>query len=100
MTSKESTLNAVVSDGVDDGDIGIHWPTGAVLALIIAPPLMVQMASDAASWIPTTLASVLSGVTPEIGTDVGAVSAALGIALWAIVPAAVGLVMVQRRDVV
>ncbi len=74
--------------------------TGAVLALIIIPPLMVQMASDAASWIPTTLASVLSGVTPEIGTDVGGVSAALGIAAWAILPAAVGLLTVARRDVV
>lgn len=74
--------------------------TGAVVALIIAPPLMVQMASDAASWIPTTMASVLSGVTPEIGTDFGGVFAALGIALWAIVPAAIGLVAVERRDVV
>jgi len=74
--------------------------TGAVLALIIAPPLMVQMASDAASWIPTTLASVLSGVTREIGSDVGAGSAVLGSALWALVPAAIGLVAVHRRDVV
>lgn len=74
--------------------------TGAVLALIIAPPLMVQMASDAASWIPTTLASVPSGVTPEIGSDLGVVTAALGIALWALIPAAVGLLAVHRREVV
>ncbi len=74
--------------------------TGAVLALIIAPPLMVQMASDAASWIPTTLASVLSGVAPEMGTDVGDGAAAFGIVLWAAIPAAIGLVAVHRRDVV
>jgi ABC-2 type transport system permease protein len=70
--------------------------TGAVLLLIIAPPLAVQLANDAASWIPTALATVLSGVGDEV--SVGAAIAA--ISLWAMVPAAIGLLTVQRRDVV
>ena len=74
--------------------------TGAVVALIILPPLLVQLANDAASWIPASLASVLSGVTPEMGSDVGVLSAVLGLAAWAVVPAVVGLVAVLRRDVV
>jgi hypothetical protein len=70
--------------------------TGAVLALIIAPPLIVQLASGAASWVPQTLANVLSGVTHEVGRP----AAMLGLALWALVPALAGLVAVRRRDVV
>jgi ABC-2 type transport system permease protein len=70
--------------------------TGAVLALIIAPPLIVQMASGAASWIPATLTNVLSGVTHEVSRP----AALVALALWAIVPAAIGLLAVQRRDVV
>lgn len=70
--------------------------TGTVLLLIIAPPLIVQLASGAASWIPYTLANVLSGVTHEVGQPV----AVLALALWAFVPALAGLVAVQRRDVV
>lgn len=70
--------------------------TGAVLALIIAPPLIVQMASSAASWVPQTLANVLAGV----GHEVGRPAAMLVLALWALVPALAGLVAVQRRDVV
>lgn len=69
---------------------------GAVLALIIAPPLVVQLARGAASWVPNTLNTVVSGVTAEVG--VGAALAAL--AAWAIVPALAGIVAVQRRDVV
>ena len=34
--------------------------------LIIAPPLVVQLASSTASWMPSTLANVLSGVTSEV----------------------------------
>lgn len=70
--------------------------TGAVLALVIAPPLIVQLISDAASWVPNTLANVLSGV----GDDVGVPAALAALAAWALVPAAIGLVAVQRRDVV
>lgn len=70
--------------------------TVAVFVLIVAPPLVVQMASDTASWMPSTLASVLSGVTSEVS-----VGAALGgLAVWAIVPAGIGLAVVRRRDVV
>lgn len=70
--------------------------TGAVLVLLVAPPLVTQLASGAASWIPAALADVLSGVADQV-----AVLSALGaIAAWAAVPALVGLATVQRRDVV
>ncbi len=70
--------------------------TIAVLLLFIAPGLVVQLASGAASWVPTTALSVLSGVTAEV--SVGA--ALLALALWAVVPAGAGLLAVERRDVV
>jgi len=70
--------------------------TGAVLVLIIAPPLIVQLASSATSWVPNTLANVLSGV----GHDVSRPAAIAALAAWAAVPALVGLLAVQRRDVV
>lgn len=70
--------------------------TTTVLALIVAPPLVVQLANGTASWMPSVLANVLSGV----GTDVGAAAAVAAVAAWALVPAAIGLVFVQRRDVV
>ena len=70
--------------------------TGAVLLLVVAPPLIVQLANGAASWVPSTLAGVLSGV----GDDVALLSALAAIAAWAAVPAAIGLVAVHRRDVV
>jgi ABC-type transport system involved in multi-copper enzyme maturation permease subunit len=70
--------------------------TGTILLLVILPPLAVQMVSETASWVPGTLANVVSGVTDVVG--VGPAIAA--IALWAIVPAAIGLAAVTRRDVV
>ena len=70
--------------------------TGAVLALFIAPPLVVQLASDTASWMPSVLAGVVSGVA----TDVSTPAAVAAIAAWALVPAAAGLIAVQRRDVI
>jgi hypothetical protein len=70
--------------------------TGAVLALIVAPPLLVQLVSSAASWVPSSLALVLSGVTD----DVGGPAAVAALAAWALVPAAIGVYVVQRRDVV
>lgn len=70
--------------------------TGTVLALIIAPPLVVQLSSDTASWVPNTLANVVSGT----GDDVAVLAALLALAAWAAVPAAIGLMAVQRRDVV
>lgn len=77
--------------------------TSVVLVLIIAPPLLVQLISGASSWMPSPLAIALSGVEPEaVGAEelVSAVSALVGLAVWALVPAAIGLVSVLRRDVV
>lgn len=70
--------------------------TTAFLALFVIPPLVAQMFSEAGSWIPTSLFIVISGVSP----DVSLWAALLAIGAWALVPAAAGLVAVQRRDVV
>ena len=70
--------------------------TTAFFVLIIAPPLVVQLASGTATWMPNVSSNVLSGVTSEVSVA----SAIVRIALWAIVPAMIGLVAVQRRDVV
>lgn len=70
--------------------------TGTILLLVILPPLAVQLVSEAASWVPGTLANVVSGVDNAVG--MGAAIAAIG--LWALVPAAIGLLAVTRRDVV
>lgn len=70
--------------------------TGTVLVLFIAPPLVVQLANGTASWMPGVLANVVSGV----GTDVSTPAAIAGIAVWAAIPAALGLLAVLRRDVV
>jgi hypothetical protein len=69
---------------------------GAVLVLVIAPPLIVQLSSDASSWVPSTLTNVLSG----IGDQVGVPGALFALAAWAIVPALIGLLAVERRDVI
>lgn len=70
--------------------------TGTVVLLIILPPLAVQMVGETATWVPNTLANVLSGVDNAAG--IGAALAAM--AIWALVPAAVGLFASTRRDVV
>ena len=70
--------------------------TAAVFLLFMVPPLVVQLFSDAASWIPPTLSTVISGTTQEV--DVWAAVAA--VLAGALVPAAIGLVAIQRRDVV
>ncbi len=69
--------------------------TGVVLTLLIAPPLVVQLASGTASWMPSVLANVVSGVL----NDVGQPSAVVALVAWALVPAAAGLLAIQRRDV-
>jgi len=69
---------------------------GAVLVLLILPPLAVQLASGAAFWIPGTLVSVLSGVVDDPGLP----AALLALAAWSLVPAVIGLAAVQKRDVV
>jgi ABC-2 type transport system permease protein len=70
--------------------------TTAVLLLFVIPPLAAQLLSDAGSWIPPSLLAVISGVSP----DMSVWAALLAAAGWALVPAAAGLVAVQRRDVV
>ena len=70
--------------------------TGAVLMLVMAPPLIVQIAGGAADWIPPTLANVVSGVSNEV-TVLVAIAA---LVLWAGVPATIGLISTVKRDVV
>ncbi|MDH3708172.1 MAG: ABC transporter permease subunit [Acidimicrobiia bacterium] len=77
--------------------------TGTVLALIIAPPLIVQLIDDASSWVPAPLAIAMAGVDADVAsvpTDANAVAAMAALAGWALVPALIGLLSVQRRDVV
>jgi hypothetical protein len=69
--------------------------TGAVLVLIVAPPMLVQLINSTASWIPASLALDLSGVESEVAVP-AAVAALLA---WALVPAALGAIAVRRRDV-
>ncbi len=70
--------------------------TGTILLLVILPPLAVQMVNETARWVPSILANVVSGIDNVVG--MGAAIVAIGI--WALVPAAIGLVAVTRRDVV
>jgi ABC-2 type transport system permease protein len=77
--------------------------TGVVLVLIIAPPLIVQLFSGVSSWVPSPLATTLSGVSPEaagVESQVGVVAAVFGLAMWALIPAVIGLMSVRRRDIV
>ncbi|AXT85013.1 hypothetical protein C6I20_07315 [Aeromicrobium sp. A1-2] len=69
--------------------------TTAVLALFVIPPLAVQLIPEAASWIPQSLYAVISGV----GSGTSLWAALLAVAAWGLVPAAAGLVAIQRRDV-
>jgi hypothetical protein len=70
--------------------------TAAVLLLVIVPPIAMQLVNEAASWVPSTLANVVSGV----GDEVGVLAALAVLATWGIVPAAISLIVVHRRDVV
>ena len=70
--------------------------TGAVLMLVIAPPLVVQMSAGAGNWIPPTLANVVSGASSEVAP----LAAIAGLLCWAAVPAAIGLISAAKRDVV
>ena len=77
--------------------------TGVVLALMVVPPLLVQLSADAAPWVPSALATTLSGITPEAAgaerqAGVGAALAVL--VLWAVVPSVAAFVATDRRDVV
>jgi ABC-2 type transport system permease protein len=98
---------AGAAGGILGAGIGaiVHNTGGAVAAafftLMIAPPLLVQMANDANSWVPSTLVNVLSGVEAEVapGDQASIPAAVVALALWAVVPAAIGLLSVQRRDI-
>jgi hypothetical protein len=72
--------------------------TAAVLLLFIVPPLMVQLVSDAASWLPDALNRVVAGV--GVGDQASVPAALAALAAWAAVPALLGLLAIQRRDVV
>ena len=77
--------------------------TGTVLTLMVAPPLIVQLIDDASSWVPTPLAIALAGVDPEaanVPSQTNAFAAMAALAAWALVPALIGLLSVERRDVV
>lgn len=69
---------------------------GAVLVLVIAPPVIVQLASGTAPWVPATLANVASGVA----TDTGTLAAVAAIGLWALAPAVAARWTVRHRDIV
>ena len=70
--------------------------TATFLLLMVLPPLIVQLANDAASWVPATLSNVASGVASDVATP----AAFAALAAWGLVPALLGLLMVRRRDVV
>ena len=70
--------------------------TATIVLLLILPPLAVQTFSETARWVPSTLANVMSGIE----TSVGMGAAVAAIALWAAVPAVIGLGSVVRRDIV
>jgi ABC-2 type transport system permease protein len=70
--------------------------TVVMMALFVIPPLTVQLISDAASWIPPALGAVISGVS----TDINVWAALAAFLVWGVVPALVGLMAVERRDVV
>ncbi len=77
--------------------------TGTVLTLIIAPPLIVQLIDDASSWVPAPLAIALAGVDPQaanVPSQANAFAAMAALVAWALVPALIGLVSIERRDVV
>ena len=63
---------------------------------MVAPPLIVQLANDTASWMPANLANVISGTVDDISQP----SVIAALIIWALIPAAIGLITVQRRDIV
>lgn len=70
--------------------------TLTVFVFMVAPPLIVQLANGTASWMPANLANVISGIVDDVSVP----AALAALAVWAIVPAVIGLVSTQRRDVV
>lgn len=70
--------------------------TLTVFIFMVAPPLVVQFANDTASWMPANLANVISGTADDVSPP----AALAALAFWAVIPAVIGLISVQRRDVV
>lgn len=70
--------------------------TAAVVLLLIAPPLVIQLATATADWVPNVLVPTISGL--EGGPSLPAAVAAL--AAWGLLPALIGIATVQRRDIV
>lgn len=70
--------------------------TVTVFVFMVAPPLIVQLANDTASWMPANLANVISGTVDDVSVP----AALAALTAWAIVPAVIGLASTQRRDVV
>jgi hypothetical protein len=70
--------------------------TLTVFTFMVAPPLIVQLANDTASWMPANLANVISGTVNDISQP----AAIAALIIWALIPALVGLITVQRRDIV
>ncbi len=69
--------------------------SAAVVLLIIAPPMVVQFVNNA-DWLPTTIVNVISGVGDQPG-----LLAAFGLLFaWGLIPAALALFFVQRRDII
>lgn len=70
---------------------------GTVVALVIAPPVLVQLASGADPWlVPGSLATVASGVADNTSP----MAAVAAMAAWALVPTVAALWSVHHRDVV
>jgi ABC-type transport system involved in multi-copper enzyme maturation permease subunit len=70
--------------------------TLTVFTFMVAPPLVVQLANGTASWMPANLANVISGTVDDVSPP----AALAALAAWALVPAVIGLIAVERRDVV
>lgn len=69
--------------------------TLTVFIFMVAPPLVVQLASGTGSWMPATLANVISGTVDDVSQP----AALAALTAWALVPAVIGLISVERRDV-
>ena len=75
--------------------------TNTVLVLTIAPPLVVQPLNGSGSRMPGILANIVSGTATDaaMSAALAAPAALAALATWAIVPAMIGLIAVERRDV-
>jgi len=70
--------------------------TAVVLLLLVGPPLVGQLLVNVAPWVPSTLIGVLAGVADGHAIIV----ALLALLAWGVLPAALGVAAVERRDVI